>query len=72
MSEVYQQAGAYMPRDDAGFRSWLHNFSSMISQDPCRFGLTQADADVIARHFRDYDALWQKCQQPGNRTTSSR
>lgn len=70
MDRVYQQTGDYIPRTDAGFRSWLQNFSSLIAQNPSQYGLTAADATVISGHYTAYNPLWEQCQQPSIRTTS--
>lgn len=70
MDKGYTQAGPYMPPGDAAFRSWLLNFSSLISADPQRYGLLPSDAAVIQGHFDAYDPLWAQCQQPSVRTTS--
>lgn len=65
-----EQLGGYMPQSDDGFWHWLQNFSSLIQADCARFGMTQADADVISAHFAAYDPLWQQCKQPSVRTKS--
>jgi hypothetical protein len=70
MSKVYDQTGDYMPQTDAGFDNWLMNFSSLIAADPEKYGMTQADAEVITNHYESYHPLYQKCQQPSVRTTS--
>ena len=68
-SKVYQQGSSYMPRTDAGFRDWLHNASTLISEDPGRYGLSEGDADIIAGLDEQFTKLYTLCQSPAKRTT---
>lgn len=66
---AYQQSEPYMSRTDAGFRDWLTNFSTLLSSNPSRYGVTAADAAVIAGHQAAYDPLYVACQSAATRTT---
>ncbi|TVQ58053.1 MAG: hypothetical protein EA377_00390 [Phycisphaerales bacterium] len=70
MSQVYEQTGDYMPRTDDGFWHWLQNFSSLLHENPQRFALTAADAQIVMDHFDAYTPLWRQCKQPSLRTTT--
>lgn len=66
--KVYEQTGDYIPATDAGFNSWLLNFSTQISADPSQFGLSASDAAVIAGLQTDYAAIFNLVQSPLTRT----
>lgn len=68
MNKGYQQAQSYIPQADGAFRDWLANFSSLISADPNRYGVTTADATVIANHNTTYEAAYVPVQSAETRT----
>lgn len=70
MSQVYEQTGDYMPRTDDGFWHWLQNFSSLLQENPQRFAMTAADAQIVVDHFDAYTPLWTQCKQPSLRTST--
>ena len=47
------------------------NFSTLISQDPQRYGLENSDATIIAQQYADYDASYQPVQTNATRTASA-
>lgn len=63
------QPGTYMPQSDVGFRNWLMNFSRLVGENPHRYGLTLADAQIITNHYQSYDAAFTAVQAPGTRTS---
>ena len=65
----YEQPGDYIPRNDEGFRSFLVNFSNLISENPAMYGLGQSDADIIAGHKQAYSELFELCQSAKTRTS---
>ena len=69
--KAYQQTDGYIPRTDAGFRDWLNNFSSLISADPGKYGLSASDANIIADLNAQYEQYYVLCQSATTRTTSA-
>jgi len=70
MPTAYQQSGKdYLPRTDSGLRDWLINFASLIADNPGRYGLDSADADVITNQSDAYDDAYQESQAPTSRTS---
>jgi hypothetical protein len=46
------QSESYIPATDWAFKSWLQNFSSLISADPGKYGLSAADASIASNSRR--------------------
>ncbi len=65
----FTQPGTYMPQSDVGFRNWVMNFSRLVGENPHRYGLTPADAQIITNHYQTYDAAFTAVQAPNTRTT---
>lgn len=58
----FDQNGDYIPQTDWGFKSWLQNFSTLITADPGRYGLTSADASIISNQNTQYAAAFDTVQ----------
>lgn len=69
MGAAYTQAPPYIPAADAAFRDWLGNFAALLSADPARYGVSIAEAAIIADAAREYDAAYQTAQAPATRTS---
>lgn len=63
-----QQIQGSIPRSDAQCVDWARNFSTLISADPFRYGLTQSDAQVIAGVATPYIEAYNLVQSPQTRT----
>ncbi len=58
----------YIPKSDAGKRDWLDNFSARIAADPARYGLTEADAEILTADAAAFAEAYQVAQRPETRT----
>ncbi|HWB21049.1 MAG TPA: hypothetical protein VG711_12160 [Phycisphaerales bacterium] len=58
----------YIPRADAAFRTWAESFATVISGDPARFGLAQAEAASIMQAFERYHTAYMRAIGPSTRT----
>lgn len=65
------QSEPYIPTTDWGFKSWLQNFSSLISQNPGKYGLTAADATIIADQYAAYATAFDLVQAPSTRNAGT-
>lgn len=66
-----QQSDSYIPATDWAFKSWLLNFSTLISADSARYGLGAGDATIIANHYTAYAAAFDTVQTPTTRNVST-
>ncbi len=48
----------YIPSRDTDFNSWADNFSSLLTANPPLYGLTPADAVVVAAAVASWDAAY--------------
>lgn len=60
---------SYIPSTDAGFGSWLANFSTLITAAPATYGLVSGDATVIAGQNTAYQAALALATDPVTRTS---
>lgn len=58
----------YLPASDAAYAAWLNNFSSLISSDPPRYGLTSAIAVSVAAQESLFAQALQVATDPSTRT----
>lgn len=65
------QSEAYIPASDWGFKSFLQNFSTLISADPGKYGLSGADAVIIADRYTAYAAAFDTVQAPTTRNATT-
>lgn len=59
----------YIPSDNAGFSSWLANFSTLLSATPTLYGLLAADATAVAAQNTAYQAAYIASIDPTTRTS---
>lgn len=59
---------AYIPTKDADFLTWLENFDNLTTAAPATFGLTAADAVIIAAAAAPFIASYPISQDPATRT----
>jgi len=62
-------AGPYIPNTDAGFDSWLTNFSALLTDDPALYGLEAGDAVAVAAQQTAYHAAFLAATTPETRTS---
>jgi hypothetical protein len=65
------QSESYIPATDWGFKSFLQNFSTLITADPGRYGLDSADAAIIQSQYTGYAAAFDTVQAPTTRNAST-
>lgn len=63
-----QMATSYIPPTDAGFGSWLTNFSALLTASPATYGLVSGDAVLVAAQEAAYTAALAAATDPGTRT----
>jgi hypothetical protein len=61
----------YIPRTDAGVRTWAYNFSTLITATPGAYGLMASDATTIAAAFNLFDAALTLVQNPLTKTKAT-
>jgi hypothetical protein len=59
----------YLPASDAGFDSWLTNFSTLLTAAPATYGLTAPNAVTVAAERTAYHAAYLAATDPGTRTS---
>lgn len=64
-------ASSYIPSTDAGFDSWLTNFSTLITGAPATFGLISGDAVIIAAQQTAYHGAFVTANDPSTRTPAA-
>lgn len=62
-------ASSYIPASDAGFDTWLTNFSTLLTASPTTYGLTAPDAVAVAAERTAYHAAYVAASDPGTRTS---
>jgi hypothetical protein len=65
------QSESYIPATDWAFKSWLQNFSSLISASPGKYGLSAADATIIADHYTAFADAFDTVQAPTTRNATT-
>lgn len=60
-----------IPASDGGFRTWLLNFSTLLTASPAVFGLVAGDALAVATAYAAYDAAYTSATDPGTRTSAT-
>jgi len=65
------QSEPYIPQTDWAFKSFLQNFSTLISADPNRYGVSAADATVIANHYTAFASAFDTVQAPSTRNATT-
>jgi hypothetical protein len=58
----------YIPNKDSLFLTWGNNFSTLLTADPPRYGLTTADAVLIAAAALDFSTKYNASVDPSTRT----
>ncbi len=58
----------YIPADDAGFNSWVTNFSTKLTAAPTTYGLVAGDATAMAALVTTWTAAYAAAITPATRT----
>ncbi len=61
-------AAPYLPEPQTEFDAWLLNFSTLISTEPKRYNLSEADAAVIADVYAEWSAAYRPVTAPITKT----
>jgi hypothetical protein len=61
-------AAPYMPEKQAEFDTWLLNFSTLISTEPKRYNLSEADAAIVAEVYAEWSDAYRPVTAPGTKT----
>lgn len=59
---------SYIPAPDAGFESWLLNFTSELTATPTVYGLVAGDAVICAAEYTAWNAAYLTATTPATRT----
>lgn len=62
---------SYIPAQDAAFRDWLLNFSTLITANPTNYGLIAGDAVIIAAQYTAFSAAYLTATNPTTRTSAN-
>lgn len=60
---------SYIPATDSAFLTWLNNFSSLLTASPATYGLSGADATIVAGVTTTYDSALALATDPSTRTS---
>lgn len=59
---------SYIPAPDAGFESWLLNFTTLLTAAPTTYGLIAGDAVICAAEYTDWHTKYLAATNPATRT----